>query len=150
MTLQDRMKEWFPNTVGAAAKTNVAFFGIKGIAHNRNIAAAAVAVPVDRSNNYASFTAAEQVREVTINAVGSVGGAVTNDDAYLVVINAPTAGIAKGWLDDAGAAGQDVLYEVGYVGTPLVIQRTTNILHVDVKPISEVMRFGISGVGVES
>ena len=132
----------------AAGLLQISGVGMKGIAHNRNIVAAATTVPVDRSNNYVSFTSAEAVRELTINAIGSAGGSVANDDAYLVVINAPSSGIAKSWLDDVGAEGQDVQYEIGYIGVPLVIQRTTDILHVDVKPISEIMRFGISAVGV--
>ena len=132
----------------AAGRVVATGFGLKGAAHNRNIAAAATTHPADGSNNVATFTAAENIREITINAVGGVAAALQNDEAYLVVINAPSNATALAWLTAAGGAAQDVMYEVGYPSQPLVIQRTAAITQVDVLPLTIAMRIIISGVGV--
>lgn len=116
-----------------------------GVSHNRNIAAAAHTThPGNDTTNHATWTAAEAVTELTIKCVEATPGALQTSDAYLVVINAPTATIAKTWIEDAGSASQDVAYEMGYFGEELIIRRTSNITRVDVLPISGVdMRFVI-------
>ena len=120
-----------------------------GAAHNRNINDAVTTHPGTNATNTATWTEAEGVTELTINSINSsgTGAALQNDEGYLVVINAPTAAIAKAWLEDAGAAGQDVVYESGItVGEPLVIRRTTAITRIDVLPLNVDQRFIIGAV----
>ena len=120
----------------------------RGEAHNRNIAAAATTHPGDDSTNTATWTAAEEVTELSIRAIEATGAASTSALGYLVVVNAPTAAIALAWLTDAGSASQDVQYEMGYYGEELIIKRTTNITRIDVLPIGDMgtSRFVVGAV----
>lgn len=120
-----------------------------GVAHNRNIAAAATTHPGDGTNNVATWTVAEGVEELSIRVIeatttSNVPGAL----AYLVVVNAPSDAIAKTWLEDAGSSSQDVMYQMGYYGEELIIKRTSPITQVDVLPVGDlgVSRFVIGAV----
>jgi hypothetical protein len=127
---------------------NVASTGPIGAAHNRNIPAAATTHPGDDTTNTAEWTTAEGVTELSIRVIENTGAASTSALAYIVVINAPTATLAKAWLEDAGAIGQDVQYEMGYYGEALIIRRTTAITRADVLPIGDLgtSRFVIGAV----
>ncbi len=117
-----------------------------GPAHNRNIALAATTHPGTDATNTATWTAAEAVTELTIDAIPTTAGAVQANDKYLVVVNAPSAAVAKAWLEDAGTASQDVLYEVGSLQSQKVISRSAPITRVDVLPIGDTMRVIIGAV----
>lgn len=120
--------------------------GKTGAAHNRNIPAAAATHPGTDATNTATWTTAEGVTELTINAIGNVGGALQNDEKYIAVINAPTAAIAKAWLEDAGTLSQDVVYEMGNITESLIIRRTTPITRLDVLPLNVAMRLVVGAV----
>lgn len=129
-----------------SASMIAAGLGLKGLAHNRNIPAAAIVHPGTDATNTVTWTPEQRIREVTVRGIQSAIG-----DAFLVVINAPTAAIAKTWIEDnVSAPSQDVVYEMGEFNEGgLVIQRTTNILRLDVLPLSvAAMRFVVAAVGV--
>ena len=132
-----------------AIHVNVTANGPTGAAHNRNINDAVTTHPGNDTTNTATWTAAEGVTELTITSINSsgTGSANQNDEGYLVVINAPTAAIALAWLTDAGAVGQDIVYEGGITaGEPLIIRRTTAITRIDVLPLNIDQRFVIGAV----
>jgi hypothetical protein len=122
--------------------------GLKGIAHNRNIDAAATTHPGDGTNNVATWTVEENVREAVVAIADDTGEAVQSDLACLVVVNAPSDAIAQTWLTDTGSASQDVLYEIVTPYQPLTIQRTSAITQIDVLPIGDTCRVVIAAVGV--
>jgi hypothetical protein len=115
-----------------------------GIAHNRNINAAQTTYA--EATNTATWTDAEGVTELRIQARSPTGGAVQADEMFLVVINAPDETTADAWLNDAGGAAQDVIYEAGNLSEPIIIRRTSSIRRVDFLPISSAMRFVIGAV----
>lgn len=125
--------------------------GPTGPAHNRNIAAAAVTHPGTDATNTETWTIAENIKQLLVRATVNTPAAVTSGDAFIAVINAPTASIAKAWLEDVGAGlGQDVVYETGYFGEVLDIRRTTPITRIDVLPLNAIMRINIAATEGES
>ena len=129
--------------------TKVGSIGKTSAAHNRNIDDAVTTThPGTDASNTATWTTTESVTELEIRVVETTAGDLQTSDAFLVVINAPTAAIAKAWLEDNTTDyAQDVVYEMGYFGEALNIQRTSPIVRIDVLPISGVnMRFVIGAV----
>ena len=136
-----------------ARHVNIQSTGPTGLGHNRNIDDCVHTThPGTDASNTATWTAAENVTELEIRAVETAAGALQTTDAFLVVTNAPTAAIAKTWLEDNTTDyaylqltedittdyTQDVMYEMGYWGETLTIHRTSAITRVDVLPISGV------------
>jgi len=132
-----------PKLTNEAAHVQI---GKTGPAHNRNIAAAATTHPGLDTTNHAEWSAALDIRELTIGAVLNTPAALDSGDAYIVVINAPDALTAKTFLEDAGSATQDIQYEFGYIGELKTISRTSAIKRIDVLPLNGVSRFFIGAV----
>ena len=133
MALQDLIKSWFSRP----------FFGMRGIAHNRNVAVAGEAT------EHVTWTEAEKVYEVTVRCFQTTDEVRQSDTGSLVVANAPTETIADSWLADAGGGAQDVLYDGILEGESLLIQRTTPITRISILSNDSARRFVISAVGVE-
>lgn len=123
-------------------------FGVTGIAHNRNMPAAAPTThPGTDATNTEKFTLTENVLQITL--LGKLNAVSNHVHKCRVCINAPTATIAKAWLEDDGALGQDVQYETFNVDTPHTMNRDTAITCVDVLPVGGVaVAVSIAGVGV--
>lgn len=137
-----------PGLKGADVTNGAAHVTISGggIAHNRNIPAAATIHPGDDSTNTATWDSSEGVKNLLIHAIPSAGAAIQSDDKFLVVVNAPTAAIAKTWLEDSGSISQDVQYQVGYVNESTLISRSSVITRVDLLPLNGTTRFVVEAV----
>lgn len=117
-----------------------------GASHNRNIPNASTTHPGTDTSNTATWTTAEAVTELKIRAISTPGDYIKNNEGYLIVLNAPTAALAKTYLEDAGAYNTDVLYMMAYPLEEFSVKATSNINRIDVLPLGSNMRFVISAV----
>ena len=112
-----------------------------GIAHNRNIP---IANPTyATATNTRKWTSAEGIKNLRIFATSGTDEAISANEGFIAVINAPNDATAAAWLADDGAESQDVLYEGGSLFETLLISRTAPILRIDVKPLNNVLRLVI-------
>ena len=142
------MQEHLYKKVQLAEGSELSTIGMTGVAHNRNIAAAAHTThPGNDTTNTATYLPAENVRQIT--ALGKISAVANHIHKIRVCINAPSAAIAKAWLEDDGAIGQDVQYETFNADDGYTMSRTTAILRVDVLPVGGAnAEVSLAGVGV--
>ena len=132
------MASWQQTKIGGAAFVNSTG---GGIAHNRNIP---IANPTyATATNTRKWTSAEGIKNLRIFATSGTDEAISANEGFIAVINAPNDATAAAWLADDGAESQDVLYEGGSLFETLLISRTAPILRIDVKPLNNVLRLVI-------
>lgn len=129
---------WTQIESGGANLVGVSFTGSVGQTHNRNIAAANTTY--NTSTNTATWTDAEGVTDLVIHCVAATAAAIQNDEACLIVFNAPDATVAAAWLGAAGGAATDVEYGVAWVGVPYERSFTDPVTRIDVLPLNVNMR----------
>lgn len=117
-----------------AGNMTVSGIGKTGTPHNRVIPACAIAHPGDDTNNCATYTEAEGVRQTSITANGAV--ATTTDEFVLVVFDAPNGAMEKSWLGDTtfDIDGDKAVFKIPFnerVEMPLA---SANIRRVGFKP----------------